>query len=368
MKKKLVWYLLGGILLGLLAVVLAATVAIRVSVVPASAAEDTAPPSPTATPEAKPTPTAEPEPEYYTISFIGDCTLASSQYNNDFENRLGDDYSRPFRNTVKYFADDDLTVANLECSFSDQYLTSSATFYFDAPTKYTQILLDGKVDFVTTANNHRPDFGETGIKDTEAALDAAKIAHAGENETYIYDMNGVKVGLYCLSNSLSPTAELVTKGVKSLKDQGAEYIICALHWGIEGSYQVTASETAVAHAAIDAGADVIYGSHPHVLQKIEKYNDGVILYSMGNWSFGGNTAPRDRDTAIVQVKVRKAADGTISTDGYDIIPCCLSSIPSVNDYCPTPYEKDSDEYKRVLTKLDGTWKGKDLNVDYSAFH
>jgi poly-gamma-glutamate synthesis protein (capsule biosynthesis protein) len=89
---------------------------------------------------------------------------------------------------------------------------------------------------------------------------------------------------------------------------------------------------------------------------------------MGNWSFGGNTAPRDRDTAIVQVKVRKAADGTISTDGYDIIPCCLSSIPSVNDYCPTPYEKDSDEYKRVLTKLDGTWKGKDLNVDYSAFH
>ena len=75
---------------------------------------------------------------------------------------------------------------------------------------------------------------------------------------------------------------------------------------------------------------------------------------MGNWSFGGNTAPRDRDTAIVQVKVKVDPDGTISTDGYTAIPCCLSSTPSVNDYCPKPYEKDSEEYKRTMTKLDGT--------------
>lgn len=367
MNKKLVWYILGGIVLGLLTVSLVAVVALRINAVPV-VAEAMAEVTPTAEPASTPTPTPTPTPETYTISFIGDCTLASSQYNNDFEKKMNGDYSYPFKNTVKYFKNDNLTVANLECTFSDKNMTSDGTFYFLAPSSNAKILVDGSVEFVTTANNHRHDFAEAGIKDTEAALDAAGVAHAGENETCIYDMDGVKVGFYCLFNSLVPTASLVTKGIESLKAQGAEYIICALHWGVEGSYQVTDNQKTVAHAAIDAGANVVYGSHPHVLQPIEKYNGGLILYSMGNWSFGGNTSPRDRDTAIVQLKVTKNPDGTLSTGEYDVIPCCLSSVPSVNDYCPTPYEKDSEEYKRTLTKLDGSWTGKDLNVDYSHYH
>lgn len=363
MKKKLAWRILGGILLGALTVALVATAALRMGVSPA---EQSAPPAAEATPV--PTPSPTPAPTTYTLSFIGDCTLASSQYNNDFENRMKGDTSYPFKNTVQYFKADDLTVANLECSFSNRSMTSDGTFYFLGPTSFSNILVDGDVDFVTTANNHRHDFGEAGITDTEAALDAVGVAHAGENETYVYDMDGVKVGFYCLFNGLVPTADLVTKGVESLKQQGAEYIVCALHWGVEGSYQVTADQTAAAHAAIDAGANIVYGSHPHVLQKIEEYDGGIILYSMGNFSFGGNTAPRDRDTAIVQVKVTKSADGALSTDGYDIIPCCVSATAGVNDYCPKPYERDSEEYKRTLSKLDGTWKGKDLNVDYSAYH
>ncbi len=98
MKKKLL-YILGGIFLGFLAVILTAVIALRVSVTPAAAAEAT--PVPEATPS--PTPSAEPEAKYYTISFIGDCTLASSQYNNDFEAKMNGDYSYPFKNTVKYF-------------------------------------------------------------------------------------------------------------------------------------------------------------------------------------------------------------------------------------------------------------------------
>lgn len=365
MKKSVFLYIMSGVFLGLLVVLLAATLAMRVSAVPAAApaAEE---PAVSVSPSVKPS--ATPAPKTYTISFIGDCTLASSQYNNDFEKKLNGDYSRPFKNTVKYFQNDDLTVANLECTFSDRKMTSDGTFYFIAPSAYANILVDGKVDFVTTANNHRHDFAEAGIKDTEAALDAVKMAHAGENETYIYDMNGVKVGFYCLFNSLVPTPALVTAGIQKLKDQGAQYIICALHWGVEGSYRQTADEVSVAHAAIDAGANIIYGSHPHVLQKIESYKGGIIMYSMGNWSFGGNTAPRDRDTAIVQVKITKNSDGTLVTDGYEAIPCCLSSVPSVNDYCPTPYEKGTEEYDRTISKLDGTWEGKDLSVNYSAYH
>lgn len=363
MKKKLLT-IGGSVLLGFLTVLLVATITMRSNVIPAAAQTPTASPRPTATVE----PTKTPEAEYYNISFIGDCTLASSQYNNDFENKMKGDYAYPFKNTVKYFEDDDLTVANLECTFSDRRMTSDGTFYFLAPKSFAQILVDGKVDFVTTANNHRHDFAEAGIEDTEAALDEYNIPHAGENETYIYDMDGIKVGFYCVFSGLKPTESMVTSAVKSLKDKGADYIICALHWGVEGSYKVADWQKSVAHAAIDAGADIIYGSHPHVLQQVEEYKGGVIMYSMGNWSFGGNTAPRDRDTAIVQVKLKKDADGSISTEGWQAIPCCLSSTDSVNDYCPKPYDKDSEEYKRAMSKLDGTWTGADLNVDYSGYH
>lgn len=122
MNKKLLRYIIGGIVLGLLTVLLAATVAMRVNTTPKTdtAAAEATPPASTP----RPTPTPTPKAEKYTISFAGDCTLASSQYNNDFESKMKGDYSYPFKNVVKYFEDDDLTVANLECSFSDKKLTS----------------------------------------------------------------------------------------------------------------------------------------------------------------------------------------------------------------------------------------------------
>ena len=78
------------------------------------------------------------------------------------------------------------------------------------------------------------------------------------------------------------------------------------------------------HAAIDAGADIIYGSHPHVLHKTEEYNGKYIYYSMGNWSFGGNTNPRDKDTFILQMQVFRAVDGTVSISEYSVIPANFS--------------------------------------------
>jgi len=157
-------------------------------------------------------------------------------------------------------------------------------------------------------------------------------------------------------------------GVEALKEAGAELIICAMHWGIEGSYQVLAAQEAVAYAAIDAGADIIWGSHPHVLHRVEAYRGGYILYSMGNWSFGGNTAPRDRDTAIAQITVKREADGTVSLETPVLIPCKLSGHDAYNDYQPQPLDPESAEYARAMSKLDGSFTGPDLSIDYSAFH
>ena len=334
---------------------------------PAESAEPTPVPTPTPTPA--PTPTPTPEPEYFTLSFIGDCTLASHQYTSDYSAKMSGDYSYPFSNTVQYFENDEYTIGNLECSFSDKNLWSEQTFFFRAPAEWANILVQGGVDFVTTANNHSMDFGTVGTEDTYAALEAVNIPYGTENQAQIVTTpNGLKLGIYCAFNGYMPDTEKCVAAIGQLKDEGADYIICAFHWGVELHVRPEQYQIDLAHACIDAGADMIFGSHPHCLQPIEEYNGGIILYSMGNWSFGGNTNPSDWDTAIVQVTLKRDPDGSVTSDGITVIPCCVSEARDSNDYRPTPYEEGTEEYDRVISKLDGSFDGPNGNADYSAWH
>lgn len=317
-------------------------------------------------PEPTPTPTPTPEEGPIVISMVGDCTLASSQYNDDFERVVGTDYTWPFAKVKEILAADDFTIANLEGSFSDRQLFASATFYFCAPTAYAQILSEGSVECATMGNNHTGEFGSEGIRDTEAALDAVGVAHQTSGVGTVYEVRDMKLGVYV--SPFGPSESNVRTGVQALKNAGADIIIVCVHWGIEGSYRPTSSQTAAAYAAIDAGADVVCGTHPHVLQKTEEYHGGYIFYSLGNFSFGGNTNPRDRDTVIAQVIVEKGEDGGFAVTGMELIPCALSSKSSSNNYQPIPYEEGSKEYDRTLSKLDGTFTGPDLVVDYSDLH
>ena len=334
---------------------------------------------PEATPTPTPTPTPEPTPEYFTLSFIGDCTLAPHQNTQDYFNKVGDDYAYPFANTVQYFADDEYTFANLECTFSDRSLSPVGypTFYFRAPTSYVNILLEGGVDFVTTANNHLNDFGDKGVEDTYATLDNAGLPYGkGGQAQVVTTKNGIKIGVYCGFNIndgyFVPTTDECVNAINQMKADGAEYIVMAFHWGKELYYKPTQKMIDLAQACIDAGADLIYGTHPHVLGPIVEYNGGIIMYSVGNWSFGGNTQPTDQDTAIIQVTIKRDVDGSITTEGYDAIPCCVSSNMSggvgYNDYKPTPYPEDNEGYKRVLSKLDMNSGWENANKDYSAWY
>lgn len=299
---------------------------------------------------------------------VGDCTLTSSQYNDHFESVLDGDMSWPFSGTIQYFEDDYLTIANLECSFSDTPLSGTGTFQFCGAAENVQILLDGSVEFVTLANNHTMDFGQTGLENTQKVLDNAGVAYAPPDGSYVYQTgDGISIGLYAARWCAGE--QEIRAGVSALAArEDVDIVICLMHWGIEGSYQVTSGQEQLGRAAIDAGADIVYGSHPHVLQRIDEYNGGWIVNSLGNWSFGGNTAPRDRDTAIVQFTVKRDLDGTVSVEGYEAIPCCLSSTEGINDYRPVPYEKGSAEYQRAMSKLDGSFDGPDLTIDYSEFH
>ena len=325
---------------------------------------ETAPVSASALPT--PTPTPEPTPEYFELSFVGDCTLASTVSNKSlsisYESVVGENYAFPFEKTVKYFKDDDFTFANLECALTTSSASDTKNFCFRADPSYTQILTLGSVEFVSLGNNHVLDYGEQGYADTKAELDAAGIGYAGRDEGKIYEtVSGLKIGVYAVSFG---NAEQIKAGVAALKAAGAEFIVAALHWGDEGSYDVNDLQKEQGHAAVDAGADLVYGSHPHTLQPCEEYNGKYIYYSMGNWSFGGNTAPRDPDTIILKLTVKRDIDGTISIENREHIPCACTGVAGGNNYQPYPYEEGSEQYTRTLSKIDGTFDGPNLTIGY----
>jgi len=352
-----------------------------VSSVQPTAAQPEASEEPAPTPEPTATPTPEPTPELFTISVIGDETLTSHQNLSDqseysYNGRMNGDYSYPFKNTAEYFLNDEYTVSNLECTLADQPMYSDQTFYFRAPTANAQILIKGGVDFVTTANNHSLDFGQAGLLSTYTALEEYGIDYGKEDEYKIITTeNGLKIGLYCAYNNFQPNKDKACAAIQQMRPD-ADYIICCFHWGQELHYQPNADQIDLARACIDAGADLIFGCHSHCLQPIEEYNGGIILYSMGEFSFGGSTSPTDRDTAIFQVILRRDLDGSISVDNWKVIPCCVSSRPvyegytldAYNDYCPTPYEEGSEDYERVMSKLDGTYEGGNGGADYSNWY
>ena len=330
--------------------------------------------------EAAPAPLAEEK--SYVISVVGDCTLASAQFIDPSEHRsieyhIQQDYAYPFSNTKDYFTGDDLTLANLECTLSDTKFFSYEQFSFLAPAAYAEILNEGGVDFVTTANNHMADFGTAGEEFTYMALEEHGVPFGKEGESKLVTTpSGLTVGIYCDYNHLEPDPDKAAAAIRQLRTDGAEYVVCAFHWGKELVYTPFDSQTELAHRCIDAGADLIYGSHSHCLQPVEEYGGGLILYSMGNWVFGGSTAPTDMDTAIIQVHVKRAGDGTVSTDGYTVIPCCVSSnlegaaknAQNYNNYCPTPYETDSEPFNRVFAKLNGDFKPNSQGADYSDYY
>ena len=316
------------------------------------------------TPEPEPDP--EPTPEYFTIAMMGDCSLASEHNAKgnaySYENTVGDDYAYPFSIVKPIYADADFVIVNLECVLSDYDVPQNKTFRIRAPPEYVNILVEGGVDFVTLGNNHTFDYGQRGYDDTMEILRESGVGFAPDNGWDLFTTaNGLTIGVYS-KNTVSESD--VKRAASEMKDAGAELIIMALHWGDEGSYHPTATQKQIGRAAIDAGANIVMGTHPHTLQEVELYNDGYIYYSLGNWSFGGHTNPRDKDSIIAKLTVMRDLDGEISVVGMENIPCSVSGSSTVNDYRPVPYDPGSEEFDRTLSKLDNTFTGPNLLVSY----
>lgn len=296
----------------------------------------------------------------FTISFAGDCTLgnyAGQAYDGSFNQeyaRQGNDATYFLRNVKEVFEKDDLTVVNLEGPITTATSHVEKQFPFSGKPEYTQILTSSSVEAVTVANNHSEDYYQQGLTDTKKYLTEAKVGYFGYDDYYITEIKGIKCGfLGYRSMSVSMNNEeghaKIKAAIEKLKnDEKCQLVFVYYHWGIERQYSANDDQKTLAHFTIDAGADAVIGSHPHVVQGTETYNNKPIVYSLGNFCFGGNRNPSDTDSMIYQLSY--TFKGAIQTNyAVNIIPCSLTSTKGRNDYQPKVLT--DDEGQRVLDKI-----------------
>ena len=301
------------------------------------------------------TPEPKMDPVSLTLSVVGDCTLGTDEYfdydtslNAYYEN-YGADYF--MANVKSIFSKDDLTIANFEGTLTESTEREDKQFAFKAPASYANILTAGSVEAVNTANNHSHDYGEESFNDTLKALDTANILHFGYDETAVTEVKGVKVGLvgiYELNDHLGRDEQL-KQNIAKVKQDGAQLIVVIFHWGNEKEEVPDENQKTLGHLAIDEGADLVCGHHPHVLQGIEEYKGKNIVYSLGNFCFGGNAYPSDMDTIIFQQTFTIDQNGVKDDNATNIIPCSISSDSDYNNYQPTPAE--GEEATRIMQKI-----------------
>ncbi len=312
--------------------------------------------TPMATPAPTPEPTEKPniEPIKVCISFAGDCTLGSDTsfgYTNSFTERLAkekNNYSYFFDKVKSVFREDDLTLVNLETTLTDAEKPAVKKFRFKGKPAYVNILKEGFVEAVNIANNHIRDYLDRGFSETIKTLDDAGIKYTGWNNTAYFDVKGITIGLLGFTG-WDMNMEESLKAALTKASNKADIVIVSFHWGTERSYYPDKGQIRLAHFCIDNGANIVIGHHPHVLQGIEEYKKGYIAYSLGNFCFGGNKNPKDKDTMIFQ-GIFTLLDGKLLKTEAAVIPCSISSVSGYNNYQPVILE--GKEKDRVLKKIE----------------
>ena len=278
-----------------------------------------------------------------TISAAGDITLGGCPvrgsyyvFMGEFE-EIGRDYSYFLRNVRHIFMDDDLTIVNFEGTLTSETVHRGNPFNFRAAPSFAKVLSSSGVEAATLANNHSGDFLEAGYLDTQENLEAEGIAFFGNETNAVLKVNGVNIGLYGFLtwNDTQEHRSQVIAATNELKERGADLIIAYFHWGIETHYRPTSDQQSLGRFAIDNGADLVLGAHPHVLQGIEVYKDRNIVYSLANFSFGGNRNPFDMDSFIFQQTFTFENGLLLETNETNIIPIRTTSALSHNNYQPT---------------------------------
>ena len=296
-----------------------------------------------------------PDERSFVLSAVGDCTLGTDKNFNESTsfNAYCEEYGTGyfFENVKDVLSEDDLTIANLECTFTTSTERNDKTYAFKAPPEYAEIVAKGSIEACNLANNHSNDYGTQSYTDTIEYVEALGIPTFGYDRYQIMDVNGIKVGLigYLELWDEYDTEPKMIEGIETLKENGAEVIIVTMHWGNEKDHYPDDIQQYLGHSAIDHGAHLVLGHHSHRIQGIEVYKGRPICYSLSNFSFGGNRNPSDMDTFIFRQTITVKDGEVLPNKEYETIPCSISSHSDYNDYKPRVLEGESAE--RVLEKI-----------------
>lgn len=298
----------------------------------------------------------EGEPAEILLSFTGDCILGTDEFFAwdtglpAYYNLYGPEYF--LKNVRSIFEEDDLTIVNMEGTLTEETTRVDKQFAFKGDPEYVKILTSSSVEAANIANNHSHDYGKKSFQDTVQTLEENGIKTFGYDDVAVLEVKGIRVGMfgiYELDDHLERIPQ-VKQDIAKLKDQNVDIIVAVFHWSNELVTVPDENQVTLAHLAIDEGADVVVGHHPHVVQGIDEYKGKMIAYSLGNFCFGGNTHPTEMDTFIFQQKFILDGKRNITGSEYKVIPCRVSSETTYNNYQPTPLV--GEEVKETMDKIE----------------
>ena len=304
-----------------------------------------------------------------TITFAGDVTLGGEERLASEPNSFASVYEKNgpeyfLQNFADFFAEDDLTIVNLEGPLtSSEDMRSGRTFNFRGETEYVQILSGSSVEIANVANNHALDFGQEGLDETAQVLTSAGIGVSGFKRVYTTEVKGVKIGSVGFTE-WAYSEEQIVDAIKSVRDD-CDLLIVSVHWGEEREYEPLRSQRELGRAMVDAGADIVIGNHSHVYGGVEKYNDKYIIYSLGNFCFGGNSNPSDKNCTIFQQTFNVGKDGTVEDGGINIIPARVSGSNDTNDF--QPYILSGEAAAKQLSKIANVSSVKDEELKWMEY-
>lgn len=299
------------------------------------------------------------KPGEITISMVGDNSFGTYpeapehlQFDYVFEKNNGDN-QYVFKNSLPWFNSDDYTVINAESAFTTETKAQQKMWRIKSHPKYAAFLPASGIEAANLANNHTMDYFEAGYRDTLNAFKEQGIAVFDEGMPHIVNIKDIETVFlgydYRYEKSADSYLDNIIRDVKKYKRKD-NLVIVNMHWGIEYMETPAFYQTKFGRAALDAGADIIIGHHPHRLQSIEKYNGKYIIYSMGDYAFGADPTLKSRETAIFRLTFAKEDDSVVMK-GLRIVPALENSNDSEteNNYQPLPVF--GEKAKEIIDEL-----------------
>ncbi len=300
--------------------------------------------------------------ETLTLSFVGDCSIGQAiQFDASetaYTNVLDDKgFDWPFSLVYPILSTDDLTFANLEVVFTERDDHQDKRFPLRALPMYAQTLQHSGIDVLNTANNHAYDYFVDGYNDSMQTLDDLQVPHFGsfnlntrlaQDLLFVTTVKGVTIGATGFSYPQDSDMTKIASRIQSLRDQGCDLVIVSMHWGRETNLKHASYQTKYARAIMEAGADVIWGHHPHVLQPVQFYGDKPVMYSTGNFTFG-TMSKVDPDTGIFQLEYQIGEDGP-SLSSFSVVPCRTQGAGDYRPYILTDAKERSAMLKKLVSR------------------